>query len=101
VWAEWELGESVTQDVLGAIARAWPQDDEPFCSSVSDQDPRVVVLSFDVDASDEDEAFARARSSVEAMMQLLGVQGRLGPLQGYTDTHHFTELPPGPADPGR
>ncbi len=96
-YAEWTLGEPVTDDLLRRVSAAWPQTDESFCSGVANDDPTVLGLSFDLDVpgDDYDGAFATARRSIEAMAEKLRLPGYLRPMKGYTETELFTESPPG------
>ena len=91
LWADWVLGEAVTEELLLRINQTWPQEDETFCSGAKRGEPEVVSLSFDLLAEDFDAAVTSARAAVLDLASTLSLPGKLLPLKAYTETHQFIE----------
>ena len=91
LWADWVLGEAVTEELLLQVNQTWPQEDETFCSSAKRGEPEVLSLSFDLLAEDFDAAATSARAAVLDLARRLSLPGKLLPLKGYTETHEFIE----------
>ena len=91
IWAEWELDEPVSDDLLLRVDTSWPSDDESFCSGPANDEASVLSLTFEVEAATFGDAAAAARSAIERLASTLELRGHMRPLKGYTETHHFTE----------
>ena len=91
VWADWELNEPVTPELLARVDQTWPPNDETFCSGPHRDDSEVLSMTFEVEAPDFPTAVAAGRKGVERLASQLDLPGRLRPLTAYTETHHYTE----------
>src|SRR4051794_14383250 len=91
VWADWDIGCTITPELLATVNGEWPSADESFCSAAKRGEPTVLQLTFEIEAEDADQAITKARPSVEDLGRRLRLPGALRPLTLYTMTHEFHE----------
>ena len=77
IYADWQCVRVVDQEVLDGVDEAWDQTDETFCSSRGDDDPTVLVLSFDLIADSYDDGAAQGQRRVERFSQAASLEGTL------------------------
>ena len=65
IYADWQCLRAVDQGLLDAVDAEWDPLDESFCSSPSDDDPTVLVMSFDLTATSYEEAAEQGQRRVE------------------------------------
>lgn len=77
IYADWQCLRAVDQELLDGVDEAWDQRDETFCSSPGDDDPSVLVLSFDLIADSYDDAATQGQRRVEQLAQEASLEGKL------------------------
>lgn len=77
IYVEWRCSGTVDQAVLDTVDQARDQNDQTFCSSPGDDDPTILLLSFDLVSDSHDDAAAEGQRQVELFARTTSLTGTL------------------------
>jgi hypothetical protein len=86
MYADWRLDEDADDDAVTAGTNSIDIGDPEACVWRDEADARIVRFSFDVNASDFDEAGQRVKQCL-AQLSAAGLPGKIIHMEGSTETH--------------
>jgi len=84
IYADWQCLRVVDEELLDEVDEAWGSD-ETFCSSPGDDDPTVLVLSFDLIAHSYEAAAEQGQRRAVQFAEAAPLEGRLLSVVVYDD----------------